>query len=77
MDISNLARNTQAVLVSDPFSASGGACLTFYYYMYGQHVGMLSVRVTGSSSNIWSLQSEQRMWSLCFTRDNLVYYLCV
>jgi len=51
-------------LVSSPVAVpSAGRCLSFYYYMYGENVGTLSVYVgktdSGEGPPVWSISGSR------------------
>ena len=60
LEISDIPTGSQAILQSPSFAASGGACFSFYYHMFGQHIGTLVLRASNSGSLLWSLSGAQR-----------------
>ena len=55
--------NDEAVIEFPPLNINGPLCLSFYYHMYGDHMGSLAVlgRWSGSVREIWNKTGN---WSL-------------
>ncbi|XP_046856278.1 MAM and LDL-receptor class A domain-containing protein 1-like isoform X2 [Xenia sp. Carnegie-2017] len=66
----------KAWLVSQSFSYSR-KCLTFYYHMYGNHIGSLNVyrQIYGNEYKVWSKSGNQgNSWSKAQVDVNGVFY---
>jgi hypothetical protein len=59
-----------ARLISQVQQASRGACLKFWYHMYGNHIGTISVySMSGNvlGNTLWSKSSDQgNQWNQAF-----------
>ena len=55
--------NDKAQLYSKPYNPTAGSCLTFWYSMYGQDVGVLNVYIVPVGASLthptWSLSGDQ------------------
>ena len=61
-EASDQTPGSTALLRTPVFSLGTTSCLTFFYHMYGQHIGSLNVTASftnGSSRTVYSLQGEQ------------------
>ena len=48
-EVTGKSEGDTATLISKDFSQKGQACLVFWYYFYGLHVGQLYVTLTDNS----------------------------
>ncbi|XP_070543825.1 MAM and LDL-receptor class A domain-containing protein 1-like [Ptychodera flava] len=58
-----LGNGGKTTMFTEKFSATSNSCLKFWYYMYGQHCGFLTISVadgkTGTSATIWKRWFDQ------------------
>lgn len=66
IEASDIEPGSVAVLTTPPLDSlsrsTSGLCLTFWYNMYGQHIGTLNVSVSepsGISKIVWTKQDNQ------------------
>ncbi|XP_077864896.1 meprin A subunit beta-like [Saccoglossus kowalevskii] len=63
IESSNTSNGNKARIVSPSFSATNGSCLTFYYHMYGSHMGTLNMYIYNDGdvmgSPVWSTSGDK------------------
>ncbi len=85
LEATDVPPGAAAILRTRQFSLNEGGCLTFWYHMYGLHIGTLTVTTqspSGGTSELWKMEfnqggnnGEYNIWTL--SRDPLYVVSCV
>ena len=70
LEASKRSPGEQASLTSPPITTSGVACLSFWYHMYGRHIGNLQIlaNMAEDSQMVWFREKNQSSeYLLCTT----------
>lgn len=61
IEVSNQKPQKKAMLISESFKATKGKCLSFWYHMYGSHIGTLNFYIKDANSKyiIKSIDGDQ------------------
>ena len=77
IEASDHVNGDYADLDTPTIQSSSAYCLTFWYHMYGQHIGSLTVLAVSSSGNTQEVWTRTREGRKCITPTSVMFTITV